>query len=148
MKKTTLIYIEKDDKYLMLHRNKKEHDINKDKWIGVGGHVEENETIDECVVREVKEETNLDLISYKLRGEVLFVLNGYEELMYVYTSNEFKGVLKECDEGTLEWVEKKNVLNLPIWEGDKLIFDSLYRDKYFKLKLVYVNDELIFSEKY
>ena len=109
MKKTTLIYIEKDDKYLMLHRNKKVNDINKDKWIGVGGHVEENETIDECVVREVKEETDLDLISYKLRGEVLFVLNGYEELMYVYTSNEFQGVLKECNEGTLEWIDKNKI---------------------------------------
>ena len=125
MKKTTLIYIEKDDKYLMLHRNKKVNDINKDKWIGVGGHVEENETIDECVVREVKEETNLDLISFKLRGEVLFILNGYEELMYVYTSNEFKGVLKECNEGTLEWIDKNKVLDLPIWEGDKLIFEGL-----------------------
>ena len=148
MKKTTLIYIEKDDKYLMLHRNKKKNDINKDKWIGVGGHVEENETIDECVVREVKEETNLDLISYKLRGEVLFVLNGYEELMYVYTSNEFKGVLKECNEGTLEWIYKNKVLDLPIWEGDKLIFESLEKDDYFRLKLVYNNDLLILSEKY
>lgn len=148
MKKTTLIYIEKDDKYLMLHRNKKENDINKDKWIGVGGHVEENETIDECVVREVKEETNLDLISYKLRGEVLFVLNGYEELMYVYTSKEFQGVLKECNEGTLEWVDKNKVLDLPIWEGDKLIFEDLEKEEYFRLKLVYNNDLLILSEKY
>ena len=148
MKKTTLIYIEKDDKYLMLHRNKKENDINKDKWIGVGGHVEDNETIDECVVREVKEETNLDLISFKLRGEVLFVLNGYEELMYVYTSNEFQGVLKECNEGTLEWIDKNKVLDLPIWEGDKLIFEGLEKDKYFRLKLVYNNDLLIFSENY
>ena len=148
MKKTTLIYIEKDDKYLMLHRNKKKNDINKYKWIGVGGHVEDNETIDECVVREVKEETNLDLISFKLRGEVLFVLNGYEELMYVYTSNEFQGVLKECNEGTLEWIDKNKVLDLPIWEGDKLIFEGLEKDKYFRLKLVYNNDLLILSESY
>lgn len=148
MKKTTLIYIEKDDKYLMLHRNKKENDINKDKWIGVGGHVEVNEKIDECVVREVKEETNLDLISYKLRGEVLFVLNEYEELMYVYTSKEFQGVLKECNEGTLEWIDKNKVLDLPIWEGDKLIFEGLEKEEYFRLKLVYNNDLLILSEKY
>lgn len=148
MKKTTLIYIEKDDKYLMLHRNKKENDINKDKWIGVGGHVEVNEKIDECVVREVKEETNLDLISYKLCGEVLFVLNGYEELMYVYTSKEFQGVLKECNEGTLEWIDKNKVLDLPIWEGDKLIFEGLEKEEYFRLKLVYNNDLLILSEKY
>ena len=148
MRKTTLIYIEQDDKYLMLHRNKKKNDINKDKWIGVGGHVEENETVDECVVREVKEETNLDLISFKLHGEVLFVLNGYEELMYVYTSKEFKGVLKECNEGTLEWINKNEVLNLPIWEGDKLIFDLMKKDEYFKLKLVYENDILVNVEKY
>ena len=148
MKKTTLIYLEQDDKYLMLHRNKKVNDINKDKWIGVGGHVEENETIDECVIREVKEETNLDLISYKLHGEVLFVLNGYEELMYVYTSKEFKGVLKECNEGTLEWVNKNEVINLPIWEGDKLIFELMNIDEYFKLKLVYENEVLIHVEKY
>ena len=148
MKKTTLIYLEKDDKYLMLHRNKKVNDINKDKWIGVGGHVEENETIDQCVIREVKEETNLDLISYKLHGEVLFVLNGYEELMYVYTSKEFEGVLKECNEGTLEWINKKEVTNLPIWEGDKFIFELMNKDEYFKIKLVYKNDILIGIEKY
>ena len=148
MKKTTLIYLEKDDKYLMLHRNKKVNDINKDKWIGVGGHVEENETIDECVVREVKEETNLDLISFKLHGEVLFVLNGYEELMYVYTSKEFKGFLKECDEGTLEGVNKNEVINLPIWEGDKLIFELMNIDEYFKIKLVYENDILVQALKY
>ena len=148
MKKTTLIYIEKDDKYLMLHRNKKENDINKDKWIGVGGHVEVNEKIDECVVREVKEETNLDLISYKLRGEVLFVLNGYEELMYVYTSKEFQGVIKECNEGTLEWIDKNKVLDLPNWEGDKLILEGLEKEEYFRLKLVYNNDLLILSDKY
>ena len=112
------------------------------------GHVEENETIDECVIREVKEETNLDLISFKLHGEVLFVLNGYEELMYVYTSKEFSGVLKECNEGTLEWVNKSEVLNLPIWEGDKLIFELMNIDEYFKLKLVYENDVLIHVEKY
>ena len=148
MRKTTLIYIEQDDKYLMLHRNKKVNDINKDKWIGVGGHVEENETIDECVIREVKEETNLDLISFKLHGEVLFVLNGYEELMYVYTSKEFKGVLKECNEGTLEWVNKNEVINLPIWEGDKLIFELMNIDEYFKIKLVYENDILVQALKY
>ena len=148
MKKTTLIYLEKDDKYLMLHRNKKVNDINKDKWIGVGGHVEENETIDQCVIREVKEETNLDLITFKLHGEVLFVLNGYEELMYVYTSKEFKGVLKECNEGTLEWINKKEVINLPIWEGDKLIFELMNIDEYFKLKLVYENDILIEALRY
>lgn len=148
MKKTTCIYLEKDNKYLMLHRNKKEKDINKDKWIGVGGHVEENETVDECVIREVKEETNLDLINFKLCGEVLFVLNGYSELMYVYTSDNFTGEIKDCNEGTLEWIEKEKVLDLPIWEGDRLIFKEINSGNYFKLKLVYKNDNLVLSEYY
>ena len=148
MKKTTCIYLEKDNKYLMLHRNKKEKDINKDKWIGVGGHVEENETIDECVVREVKEETNLDLVNFKLCGEVLFILNNYAEQMFVYTSKEFKGELKDCNEGTLEWIDKEKVLDLPIWEGDKLIFEEINKGNYFRLKLVYENDVLLISEHY
>ena len=148
MKKTTCIYLEQDNKYLMLHRNKKEKDINKDKWIGVGGHVENNETVDECVIREVKEETNLDLISFRLCGEVLFVLNGYSELMYVYTSDNFKGEIKDCNEGTLEWIEKEKVLDLPIWEGDRLIFKEINNGNYFKLKLVYENDNLVLSEYY
>lgn len=148
MKKTTIIYLEKDNQYLMLYRNKKEKDLNKGKWIGVGGHIEENETNDECIVREVKEETNLDLLDFKLCGEVLFDLNGFIELMYVYTSKNFKGELKECDEGTLEWIDKSKIETLNIWEGDKYIFQAMEKDEYFKLKMVYQKDVLIFKGKY
>lgn len=143
MKKTTIIYIEKDNKFLMLHRNKKEKDLNKDKWIGVGGHIEKNETSDECIVREVKEETNLDLLDYRLCGEVLFDIDGFIELMYVYTSNNFKGEIIECNEGTLEWIDKSNVLLLNIWEGDKIIFDKMFKNEYFRLKMIYQNDKLL-----
>ncbi len=148
MVKTTVIYLCKDNKYLMLHRNKKKNDINKDKWIGVGGHIEENETNDECIVREVKEETNLELVSFRLCGEVLFDIDGFIELMYVYTSNDFYGDLKDCNEGTLEWIDKKEVLNLPIWEGDKTIFQLMEKEEYFKLKLTYYKDVLVLNEKY
>ena len=142
MVKTTIIYLEKDNKYLMLHRNKKEKDLNKDKWIGVGGHIEENETNDECIVREVKEETGLDLIDFKLCGEVLFDIDGFIELMYVYTSSNFKGELIECNEGTLEWIEKSKINQLNIWEGDIIIFNKMENDDYFKLKMIYQNDIL------
>ena len=142
MVKTTIIYLEKDNKYLMLHRNKKEKDLNKDKWIGVGGHIEENETNDECIVREVKEETGLDLIDFKLCGEVLFDIDGFIELMYVYTSSNFKGKLIECNEGTLEWIEKSKINQLNIWEGDIIIFNKMGNDDYFKLKMLYRNNIL------
>lgn len=143
MVKTTIIYLEKDNKYLMLHRNKKEKDLNKDKWIGVGGHMEDNETNDECIIREVKEETGLELIDFKLCGEVLFDIDGFIELMYVYTSTNFKGELIECNEGTLEWVEKSRINQLNIWEGDIIIFEKMKYNKYFKLKMIYKNDNLL-----
>lgn len=143
MDKTTIIYLEKDNKYLMLHRNKKEKDLNKDKWIGVGGHIEEYESPDQCIVREVKEETNLDLLSFKLCGEVTFDIDGYLEIMYVYTSKDFIGELKECDEGTLEWIDKDKINTLNIWEGDIIIFENMQKEDYFKLKMIYINDKLI-----
>ena len=108
----------------MLHRNKKENDINKDKWIGVGGHIEDYETSDQCIVREVKEETNLDLIDYKLLGEVTFDIDGFLEIMYVYKSMNFKGEICECNEGTLEWVDKDKLELLNLWEGDKITSSS------------------------
>ena len=132
MDKTVMIYLEKDNQYLMLYRNKKKKDINKNKYIGVGGHVEKGETPDEAVVREVKEETGLDLLSFVRRGLVYFVLNGYEEEMYIYTSLDFKGELIECNEGELSWIDKNNVMSLPIWEGDKYFLKHLLEDeKYF-----------------
>ena len=144
MDKTVMIYLEKNNQYLMLYRNKKKKDINKNKYIGVGGHVEKGETPDEAIVREVKEETGLDLLSFRKRGLVYFVLNVYEEEMYIYTSLDFKGELIECNEGELSWVDKEKVLSLPIWEGDKYFLKHLLEDdKYFEMRLIYEDDKLI-----
>ena len=139
MKNTTLCYIEKDGKYLMLHRVKKVNDENRDKWIGVGGHMEERESPEECVCRETLEETGLTLTSYSFRGVVTFVMDEYPtEYMFVFTADGFKGEMHECDEGVLEWVDKDDVCSLPIWEGDK-IFLKLLRENspFFSLKLEY-----------
>lgn len=144
MKQTVLVYIEENNKYLMLYRNKKEKDINKNKYIGIGGHVEEGETPDVTLIREVKEETGLKLLSFIKRGIVYFVLNGYVEEMHVYTSNNFEGEMIECNEGELIWINKNEVLNLPIWAGDKYFLKHLLEDdKYFTMKLVYEDDNLV-----
>lgn len=144
MKQTVLVYIEENNKYLMLYRNKKEKDINKNKYIGIGGHVEEGETPDVTLIREVKEETGLNLLSFIKRGIVYFVLNGYVEEMHVYTSNNFEGEMIECNEGELIWINKNEVLNLPIWAGDKYFLKHLLEDdKYFTMKLVYEDDNLV-----
>ena len=104
---TTLCYIEKDDRYLMLHRVKKEHDINKDKWIGIGGHLEEDETPEECLLREVREETGLTLTDWEFRGIITFMSDQFHtEYMFLYTSRSFCGELADCDEGVLEWVDQ------------------------------------------
>lgn len=136
---STLCYIEQDGKYLMLHRTVKKNDINKDKWIGVGGHFELDESPEECVVREVKEETGYTLTSYQYRGLVTFVSgNGVTEYMSLFTADGFKGEPIACNEGVLEWVKKEDVLNLNIWEGDKVFFKLLNERKdFFSLKLVY-----------
>ena len=144
MKQTVLVYIEENNKYLMLYRNKKEKDINKNKYFGIGGHVEEGETPDVTLIREVKEETGLNLLSFIKRGIVYFVLNGYVEEMHVYTSNNFEGEMIECNEGELIWINKNEVLNLPIWAGDKYFLKHLLEDdKYFTMKLVYEDDNLV-----
>lgn len=143
---TTLCYIEKDGKYLMLHRVKKERDINKDKWIGVGGHFEPQEMPEECLLREVKEETGLTLKRWKFRGIVTFISNQWDDVEYMclYTADEFEGELCECDEGTLEWVDKQNVYDLPIWEGDKIFFQLMEeREEFFSLKLRYEENDLV-----
>ncbi len=139
---TTLCHIIKDDCYLMMHRVKKEKDINKDKWIGVGGHFEYGETPDECLIREVKEETGLTLLQYKMRGIVTFLYGeDIVEYMHLYTADRFEGELAECDEGELVWVPIKDVVNLPIWEGDKVFFKLLEeREEFFSLKLKYAED--------
>ncbi len=142
---TTICYIEKDDKYLMLHRTKKENDQSHDKWLGVGGKFEENESPDECVVREVKEETGLNLLSYRLRGVMTFVSDMWEtEYMFIYTADKFEGKLTECDEGELLWIEKSKILDLKLWEGDILFLKKLMEDcGFFTIKVQYQGEKLI-----
>lgn len=143
---STLCHIEKDGKYLMLHRVKKENDLNRDKWIAIGGKFEDKESPEQCNLREVFEETGLTLTKYEYRGIVTFVSDKWEtEYMHIFTSNEFTGQLHECDEGELCWVDKKELLNLPLWQGDK-IFLKLIEDKsypFFSLRLEYKGEKLI-----
>ena len=141
-------YIEKDNKYLMLHRTKKENDLNEGKWIGVGGKFEKNETPEECLLREVKEETGLTLTRYQLRAVITFISNQWEtEYMYLFTADAFEGELIGCDEGELEWVQKDKIENLNIWEGDRIFLKKLIEDdKFFTLKVVYEGDKLVESE--
>lgn len=145
MKLTTLCYIERNNQYLMLHRTKKEHDANEGKWIGVGGKFEQNETPEECLIREVKEETGLTLKKYKLRGFITFVSDKWEtEYMFLYIATEYEGELSECDEGELAWVDKKDVLNLNLWEGDRIILRLLIQEaEMFSLKLRYEGEKLV-----
>lgn len=147
MMNTTLCYIEKDNKYLMLHRTKKENDLNEGKWIGVGGKFEKDETPEECLLREVKEETGLILTKYRLRAVITFISNQWQtEYMYLFTANAFTGELMNCDEGELEWVDRDNILKLNIWEGDKIFLKKMIEeDNFFTLKVVYEGDELVES---
>ena len=145
MKLTTLCYIEQDEKYLMLHRVKKENDLNHDKWIGVGGKLEDGETPEECLLREVQEETGYTLTQYRLRGIITFLSDEWEsETMYLYTATGFTGTQCTCDEGDLVWVPKKEIESLELWEGDKIFFRLLEEDKgVFSLKLRYEGDTLV-----
>ncbi len=144
MLNTTLCYIEQDGKYLMLHRVKKKNDINHDKWIGIGGKFEELESPEDCLLREVKEETGLTLTRWRYRGIVTFVAEKDPQFMHLYTADGFEGQLKACDEGNLEWIDKKALLELPIWEGDKIFLRLLDEDApFFSLKLVYDGDRLM-----
>lgn len=142
---STLCYIEKDGKYLMLHRTKKKKDINKDKWIGIGGKFLEGESPEECIIRETKEETGLELKNYQLRCIVTYVSTTWEtEYMYVFTSNEFDGELIECNEGDLQWIEKDKVTKLNIWEGDKIFIEKIQKDnEFFTVKFEYDGEKLI-----
>ncbi len=144
MKQTSLCYIEREGAYLMLHRIKKENDENKDKWIGIGGKFEDKESPEDCVCREVLEETGLSLTSFRYRGIVTFVSDRWEtEYMHLFHADGFTGELKDCDEGVLEWLPKEQLYSLPMWEGDKIFLELLDRDvPFFSLKLVYEGEAL------
>lgn len=138
MIRTTLCYITRGDQVLMLHRVKKQKDINKDKWIGVGGKFLPGESPEECLCREVTEETGLTLTRYRCRGIVTFFSEDDEEEMHLYTADGFTGTLKECDEGDLQWVPRAFLDTLPQWEGDKIFLELLWQDApYFLLTLRY-----------
>ena len=148
MKNTTLCYIhDGQGRTLLLHRIKKNQDLNHDKWIGVGGKFEENESPEECLIREVQEETGLTLTDYRYRGVVTFVSAVWEnELMHLFTAHGFEGTVKECDEGALEWIDDEVVPTLPTWEGDRIFLELLEQDiPFFSLKLEYDAEETLIS---
>lgn len=144
MKNTTLCYLQRGSQYLMLHRVKKENDLNEGKWIGIGGKCEENESPEECVLRECREETGLHLTRCRYRGLVTFVSDRWEgEYMHLFTAGDFTGEIGPCDEGVLEWLDKKALRSLPLWEGDHIFLDLLEAEApFFSLKLVYQGDVL------
>lgn len=145
MLKTTLCYIEKDGKYLMLYRNKKKNDINEGKWIGIGGKFEKGETPDQCLTREAFEETGLILTDWKYRGLVHFIPDkGEAEDMYLYTADGFIGELTDCNEGELKWIEKEKIFDLSLWEGDRAFLKKLLNDESgFEMTLRYEGDKLV-----
>lgn len=145
MRNTTLCYIERDGKYLMLLRNKKEIDENKGKWIGVGGKLEEGESPEECLLREVREETGLTLTKYHYRGLITFVSDEWgTEYMHLFTATNFSGELKECNEGELRWIPKEEIMNLNLWEGDRAFLKLLFEEEgFFTMKLRYQGDNLV-----
>ena len=144
MKNTTLCYIERDGAWLLLHRVKKVNDENHDKWIGVGGRFEENESPEDCVLREAREETGLTLRGPRYCGIVTFVSDRWEgEYMHLFHAEDFTGTLRDCDEGVLEWVPKEKVRALPQWAGDRIFLDLMERRvPFFSLKLRYEGETL------
>ena len=145
MKNTSLCYIEREGKYLMLHRTKKVNDENHDKWIGVGGKFEDGESPEECMLREVQEETGLTLTAWRYRGIVTFVSDEWGgEYMHLFTADGYAGQIRSCDEGELEWIEKQRLQALPIWEGDKIFLRLLDSEQpFFSLKLCYHGERLV-----
>ena len=152
MKLTVSCYLRRSGQWLMLHRTKKKQDINEGKWIGVGGKLEPGESPEECLLREVREETGLTLTQYRLRGLVTFnfvgsqVLLGWEtEYMFLYTADAWEGELTECSEGDLAWIPQAELLQLSLWPGDRLFLDRLLREDpaFFTYKMIYDGDRLL-----
>lgn len=146
MKQTTLCYLERDGQYLMLHRVKKDHDASHGKWIGVGGKCEADESPDECMVREVKEETGLDVVRWQYRGIVTFISDIWPcEYMHLFTVSDWRGSEIECDEGDLRWIDKSRLFDLNLWEGDKIFLRLILNPQqpFFSLKLNYKGDDLV-----
>lgn len=145
MRNTSLCYIYKNKKYLLIHKNKKENDLNRDKWIGVGGKFEDKESPEQCNRREVFEETGLKLKSAEYKGIITFVSDTWEtEYMHLFTSSDFTGDLKpECDEGELSWVDEDKLFTLPTWSGDIIFLRLLNSDRFFSLRLEYRGEQLI-----
>ena len=141
---TVTCYLIRGDEFLLLYRNKKKNDFNKGKYIGVGGHIELGETPSEAINREVKEETNFDIVNKDLRALIIFYFDEFEEHMYLYTCKDFKGEMKECDEGTLRWVNINEFKNIPMWEGDKYFIEPLINNEpYFEMSFLYKGDKLL-----
>ena len=145
MLNTTLCYVTRGEEVLMLHRVKKKNDISKDKWIGIGGKFEGDESPDECQLREAWEETGLRLTSWQCRGVVTFLNDTCEgEFMYLFTADGFEGELIDCPEGDLQWVNRDFLNRLPKWEGDQIFLDLLWQNApFFLLTLRYSGDKLI-----
>ena len=141
---TVLCYLKKGNQYLFMLRNKEKNDLNEGKWIGIGGHIEQSESKEEALIREVKEETGFTINSFKYRGEILFINNDYQEIMYVFTSDDFSGEMIECDEGELSWIDKDKILDLNLWEGDRYFLKPLLNsDKMIKFEMIYKDKELV-----
>ena len=144
MRNTTLVHLERDGKYLMLHRIRKDDDENRDKWVGIGGKFEPGESPEDCALREVFEETGLTMRRFSYRGIVTFVSDVWgTEYMHLFHCADFSGTLRDCDEGVLEWIDKRALLSLPIWEGDRIFLRLLDSDRpFFSLKLRYEGERL------
>ncbi len=146
MLNTTLCYIRRGGEYLMLHRIKKKNDLNQDKWIGIGGKFEDKESPEDCLLREVQEETGLTLTSWQYRGLVTFVSDRWPtEYMHLFTADRWTGTLNDCDEGVLEWLPRNRLLELPHWAGDAIFLELIAQDNtpFFSLKLCYEGDRLV-----
>ncbi len=145
MKQTTLCYIQRGDAVLMLHRVRKQNDVNHHKWIGVGGKLEDGESPEECMLREVQEETGLTLTRWRYRGVITFLSGDWGETMHLFTATEFTGELADCDEGVLEWIPRARLMELPMWQGDRIFLNRIANDHspFFSLKLEYDGEALV-----